>query len=230
MLKRRMSDEGAAETYTNCVQLKMRSPDGKQRQTDAADVETLLRIIQSIPSPKAEPVKRWLAKIGAQRLDAVTQPAAPTSLASEKRALTQPDEMAPALEWAEYYERLAALYRRQAAYEARLRVVDAMLVQHEADINELHARMESADEVLRLVPEILERLGPETLTPEHQRTLQNAVKRLHEVGGYTFATIYTELGEHFHVAKYDQIADARWEEVAEWFRVRIAAAEKRHGT
>jgi len=53
MLKSRMSEEGAEQTYTNCVRLKMQSKDGKMRQTDAADTETLLRIIQSIPSPKA---------------------------------------------------------------------------------------------------------------------------------------------------------------------------------
>jgi hypothetical protein len=82
-------------------------------------------------------------------------------------------------------------------------------------------------QVLAAVPEILERLGPETLTPEHQRTVQNAAKRLHEVGGYAYPTIYTELGEHFHVSRYDQISEALWEEVMEWLGMRIDAAEKR---
>lgn len=59
--------------------------------------------------------------------------------------------------------------------------------------------------------------------------LQTAVKRLHESGGYAYATIYAELGQHFHVAKYDQIPEARWEEVAQWFRVRLAAAERQSG-
>src|SRR5258708_9535800 len=62
MLKRRLAEEGATQTYTNCVQLKMRSLDGRVRETDAADVETMLRIVQSVPSPKAEPVKQWLAQ------------------------------------------------------------------------------------------------------------------------------------------------------------------------
>lgn len=57
-MKQRITDEGFLEVSAKCGQLKMRSPDGKQRVTDAADVETLLRIIQSIPSPKAEPVKQ----------------------------------------------------------------------------------------------------------------------------------------------------------------------------
>jgi hypothetical protein len=63
MLKRRLRDEGAAEMYTNCVQLKMRSLDGKSYATDAADTETLLRIVQSIPSPKAEPIKQRPAHV-----------------------------------------------------------------------------------------------------------------------------------------------------------------------
>lgn len=68
MLKKRLADEGAHETYTNCVQLKMRALDGKLRSTDAADTETMLRLVQSIPSPKAEPFKAWLAREGARRL------------------------------------------------------------------------------------------------------------------------------------------------------------------
>lgn len=70
-LKRRLGEEGAAETYAKCVQLKMRAPDGKLRATDAADAETMLRIVQSVPSPKAEPIKLWLAQEGARRLEDV---------------------------------------------------------------------------------------------------------------------------------------------------------------
>ena len=70
MLKRKLAAEGAGELYSECVQLKMRSPlDGKKYTTDAADTETMLRIVQSIPSPKAEPFKRWLAHEGARGLD-----------------------------------------------------------------------------------------------------------------------------------------------------------------
>jgi hypothetical protein len=86
----------------------------------------------------------------------------------------------------------------------------------------------TSEEVTRLVPEILVRLGPETLTPEHQRTVQNGAKRLHEIRGYSYGTIYAELGEHFHVARYDQIPEARWEDVVEWFRMRLVATGRRH--
>lgn len=75
VLKNRLKKEGAAELVTNCNQLKMRSPkDGKTYKTDCADTEQLLRIIQSIPSPKAEPFKRWLAAIGAERIREISDP------------------------------------------------------------------------------------------------------------------------------------------------------------
>ncbi|HEX6800031.1 MAG TPA: Bro-N domain-containing protein [Ktedonobacterales bacterium] len=74
-LKTRLEqDEGFVELSAKIGQLKMRAADGKQRQTDAGDTETLLRIIQSIPSPKAEPFKQWLAHVGAQRLEELENP------------------------------------------------------------------------------------------------------------------------------------------------------------
>ena len=74
-LKERMTKiEGAAELLTECQQLKMTSPDKKLRTTDAANTATILRIIQSIPSPKAEPFKRWLATVGSERAQEDDQP------------------------------------------------------------------------------------------------------------------------------------------------------------
>lgn len=107
-------------------------------------------------------------------------------------------------------------------------------LQWQADIEQwrgqVESRLETVEEVSRLVPEILERLGPQLLTPEHQRTVQNMAKRLHEAAGVAYPAIYAELGDHFHVAKYEQIAEARWGEVVEWFTRRIdAAARKRQG-
>ncbi|MDR1510061.1 MAG: hypothetical protein LBS53_10515 [Synergistaceae bacterium] len=72
-LKQRLSEEGS-ELVTNCHQLKMIAPDGKKRMTDVADTEQLLRLIQSIPSPKAEPFKMWLAQIGRERIDETADP------------------------------------------------------------------------------------------------------------------------------------------------------------
>ena len=62
VLKKRLKDEGN-ETVTNCNALKMLAPDGKMRKTDVADTEQLFRLIQSIPSPKAEPFKQWMAQV-----------------------------------------------------------------------------------------------------------------------------------------------------------------------
>lgn len=73
VLKNRLKKEGN-ETVTNCNRLKMLAIDGKMRLTDVADTEQLLRLIQSVPSPKAEPFKQWLAKVGNQRLDQLQDP------------------------------------------------------------------------------------------------------------------------------------------------------------
>ena len=72
-LKQRLKEEGN-ETVTNCHGLKMLAPDGKMRMTDVADAEQLFRLIQSIPSPKAEPLKLWLAQIASERLDEMQDP------------------------------------------------------------------------------------------------------------------------------------------------------------
>jgi hypothetical protein len=73
-LKRDLVAEGYAEVYAHSVQLKMEAPDGKMRVTDAADTRVLLRIIQSIRSPKADPLKQWLAEVGAQRIEEIENP------------------------------------------------------------------------------------------------------------------------------------------------------------
>ena len=73
-LKQRLKTEGADELLTNCQQLKLKSKDGKKRLTDVADTEQLLRIIQTIPSPKAEPFKLWLARVGRERIEETIDP------------------------------------------------------------------------------------------------------------------------------------------------------------
>ena len=73
VLKKRLIGEGA-QLLTNCKQLKMKAADGKKRLTDVANTEELLRIIQSVPSPKAEPFKMWLAKVGSERIDETVDP------------------------------------------------------------------------------------------------------------------------------------------------------------
>ena len=72
-LKQRLKEEGN-ETVTNCHKLKLRAADGKLRYSDVADLEQMLRLIQSIPSPKAEPFKSWLAQVGAERIQQMQDP------------------------------------------------------------------------------------------------------------------------------------------------------------
>ena len=73
-LKERLSKEGS-ESVTNCHRLKLPASDGKQYLTDVATAETLLRLVQSVPSPKAEPIKMWLAKVGFERMQEMADPA-----------------------------------------------------------------------------------------------------------------------------------------------------------
>lgn len=73
-LKKKLFSEGYVEVSDKIGQLKMRAPDGKMRLTDCASTETMFRIIQSIPSPKVEPLKRWLAKVGKERIDEIENP------------------------------------------------------------------------------------------------------------------------------------------------------------
>jgi hypothetical protein len=73
-LKERLGKEGS-QLVTSCHQLKMFAADGKQRPTDVATAETLLRLVQSVPSPKAEPIKLWLAKVGYERMQEMADPA-----------------------------------------------------------------------------------------------------------------------------------------------------------
>ena len=73
VMKKRLKDEGN-ETVTNCNGLKMQAPDGKMRMTDVADTEQIFRLVQSVPSPKAEPFKIWIAKVARERIDEIEDP------------------------------------------------------------------------------------------------------------------------------------------------------------
>ena len=95
-LKERLKKEGS-QSVTNCHQLKMAAGDGKMRLTDVADPETLLRLIQSVPSPKAEPIKLWLAKVGYERMQEMGDPARSLDRAREYWQTARPQrEVDPA--------------------------------------------------------------------------------------------------------------------------------------
>lgn len=208
-MRNRIHDEGFHEVETLCIQLKMVAPDGKRRSTDAADLETMLRIIQSIPSPKAEPVRQWLAKIGAREIIVATAPTAPTVPAENRPAM--PAETAPALDWAAYHRAMVAFYEKTAA-------IETTLADHTGQIGELDRRVAAAEESLQLV---FQQLGPATLSPQQLSTLKALAKRLHEARGTGYQTIYWDLSQDFHVSKYEQIARDEWSAVVTWFTSRI---------
>ena len=82
-LAQRLRDEGSEQTVTNCHQLKLESADGKKYKTDVADIKTIFRIIQSVPSKKAEPIKQWLAKVGQERVKEMADPSTAIDRARE---------------------------------------------------------------------------------------------------------------------------------------------------
>jgi prophage antirepressor-like protein len=93
-MKLRAKSEDGAELSTYCRQLKLPASDGKQRLTDVAIEESLLRIVQSVPSPKAEPIKLWLAKVGYERMQEMADPALSLDRARQTRQQRQVDSAA----------------------------------------------------------------------------------------------------------------------------------------
>src|SRR5579883_3365572 len=145
----------------------------------------------------------------------------------------RPDTDAPSLVWADYHRSLAALYERQASLEKQVAHVESYVYSLAAEIDEQHrelwdmqGRVESLEEGQRLLPELLERLGPQTLTPAHQAEVRRLTLELQDLTGMQFNMIYGDLKAAFHVAVYRDIPEARWDEVAQWFAVRLSAARK----
>ncbi len=91
----------------------------------------------------------------------------------------------------------------------------------------IEERLEGVEAMVDLIPEILERLGPETLTPEHQRSVQGMVKHLHDATGKPYGTIYDELRTAFSVPRYQEIPESEWSKVTNWFQVQIERAKKK---
>jgi len=227
-MKQRITEEGFVEASTNCRQLKMTASDGKQRFTDVADMETLLRIIQSIPSPKAEPIKQWLAKVGAKHLQE-TLPSDTMNVTTLGSAIAhewqrRPEEAADSLVWAEYLERLAALYRRQAYFESRLEYVEARTHDQDERLNTLQKRVENLEAGATMLPELLERLGPERMRPEHQEMVKRWVRELHHLSGVDYNSIYQDLNADFEVDRFSDIRESEWERLEVWFYERITLA------
>jgi hypothetical protein len=136
--------------------------------------------------------------------------------------IREPATDAPALEWAEYHRQMATMYEWKASMDGRvLRLED-----WQGDVEE---QLYSHKQVLSLVPEILERLGEEKLSSEHQAKVKAKAKTLHELTEAAYPTIYYYLGQAFSVTKMEDIPELYWPEVEQWFNKRIDHARKRRG-
>jgi hypothetical protein len=145
--------------------------------------------------------------------------AAPAVVPAEPARPMAPAMDAPPDAWIRYHEQMLIWHRWQASVEQRFEELEGWR-------GTVESRLEGLEEVHRLIPEILDRMGPEPLSPAHQRTVQNAVRRLHELTGLSYGAIYDELKDAFHVSKYSEIPESRWPEVALWFKARIARAQQ----
>ncbi|MGO8948007.1 MAG: Bro-N domain-containing protein, partial [Ktedonobacterales bacterium] len=203
-MKRYIQTEGFIQLSEKVRQLKLPSSDGKRYRTDAADVETMLRIIQSVPSPKAEPIKQWLAKVGAKKLerrqDAPTAPQ-PNSAIAVAWTTNRPSDD-DLLGWASFLERLAIVYREQASLESRVRYLeqDSITKQQRLDILEQRvARLETDSATL---PELFERLMPERLSPLHQQQLRRYETELVAATGWHPNMVYQDILTQFSLGSF----------------------------
>lgn len=176
-------------------------------------------------NPEKQEAIAFIKKEGANALYAHFSQHKALALPEPKRAVVpaeprQPGADAPALEWAEYHRQMAVLYEWKAAADTR---IGALEVWQEG----IESRLEADEALLAFVPEILERLGPELLTSEHQGQVQELAKQLHEASGAAYGTIYYELNQSLRVRKTEQIHEIDWPRVVQWFRTRIQAANKR---
>jgi len=193
---------------------------------------------QKMPTLILNSVPYWLATIDTRRMDKddprrteilAYQRNAVDALyawASTPRAIAAPTELVPAEpvtqptrpamdapleEWIYYHQRMAALleWRRD--------------VEHWR--GSVETRLEGLEAITSLIPEILERLGPETLTIEHQRSVQGLVKRLHDATGKPYGTIYDDLKTAFDAPRYQEIRENDWDKVLNWFQFQIDRAK-----
>jgi hypothetical protein len=205
-----------------CRQLKMPASDGKQRLTDVADTETILRIVQSVPSPKAEPIKQWLARTGA--IDLGARSVRPVD-SEDTVAIPKLDTELLAL--AEYHERLAMVYRQQASMSTRLESVEAVTRSHDQQLLDILLRLESLETGSGVLPDMLALLRPENLSKDHQTQLKRWTSDLTYLTGWHRNMIWQDLVADFGYETFGDATDADWQRIADWFNERLAYFNKR---
>lgn len=141
--------------------------------------------------------------------------AAPTNLVPAERITkpTPPADDADLDDWGEYHQQMV------------------LWINWKRDIEQwrgnVESRLEGLEEVTNLIPEILERLGPQTLTSDHQRAVQKYVQLAHEATGRSYGTIYDQLKTAFGVSKYSDVPDLDWPRVVNWFQAQLEQGRKR---
>jgi hypothetical protein len=212
-------------------QLKLTAADGKARMTDAADLRTMLRIVQSVPSPKAEPIKQWLAKVGAQHLETATRlveipvPAPTTPIAQAWTAERPPD--GDLLGWAEFLERMAIAYRQQASLESRVRYMETAFQEQERRLDSIEIRLDQLEQAQSTLPELLDLLKPEQLSPLHQTMVRRWVNDLARLTGWHITMIFQDLVADFAYHSFGDAKESDWARIQDWFQTRLEEARKR---
>jgi hypothetical protein len=230
-MKRYVTTEGFSEVSQEVRQLKMRASDGKMRTTDAADVKTMLRLIQSIPSPKAEPVKQWLAKVGAQELSQTYVAPDTTNVAGSLRSSiaeiqhSKPDD-SDLLGMADYYQQLSMVYRQQARLETRLQFVEVATRSQGEEITDIKIRMDELERNQSSLPELLQLLRVELLTPAHQNQVLSWVNELARLTGWHITAIFTDLAADFEYKTFGDAREADWNRIEEYFREKLEDARR----
>ncbi len=231
-MKRRMGDsEGWTQLQANILQLKLASRDGKRYNTDAADTATILRVVQSIPSPNAEPIRMWLARVGATELEKTYGPGAPTTLVSlgssiAEIARNKPDD-GDLLGLADYYHQLSNVYRQQAHMESRLRFIEATTKSQAEDIIDLRIRLEEVERNQSGLPEMLHLLRVELLSPDHQNQVRSWVNELARLTGRSRTEIFTDVTAEFEYKDFSDFREADWERIQAYFQERLEEARNR---
>ena len=228
MLKTRLAEEGSSQTYTNCVQLRLLAADGKARLTDTADLETAPHSPVRTHLPRLNPVKRWLAKVGAQHLEAREQVTVPSPTTPIAQAwMTDRPADGDLLGWAEFLERVALVYRQQARLEARVSYLETASRGHESRLDALELRLDAVEQSQKQLPELLDLLKPEQLSPLHQTMLQRWVNDLAHLTGWHISMIYQDLVADFNYHTFTDAKESDWQRIADWFQARLDAARKR---
>ncbi len=209
-LKAQLADEGS-EVSAKIGQLKMLAPDGKQRLTDAANEETLLRIIQSIPSPRAEPFKQWLAQVGHERLEEMRNPElAADRMRKEYQALGYTDQwIDQRLQGIAIRDDLTQEWRERGAHEGREFAALTETIQRETfdistaehrQVKHIGARANLRDSMTRMEL-LLTGLAEETAIGLHQahdslgfEELRSDAREAGEVAGATRQDIEARIG------------------------------------